>query len=93
MVPQLVLMLRFSIFDHEDLPFCITAITVIFVVFNKVCTVQYFVWYFCLLPFVLPQSTMPLRRAGLLFVSWAAAQGLWLGLAFLLEMRGVNTFL
>jgi GPI mannosyltransferase 1 subunit M len=91
--PQLLLLLKFTIYHHDDLPFCVTAITVVFVVFQKVCTVQYFVWYFCLLPLMLPQSTMPLRRGGQLCMIWLLGQGFWLFAAFLLEMQGGNTFI
>jgi phosphatidylinositol glycan class M len=93
LIPQLAMVLRFTISYHEDIAYCVTLITLVFVAFNKVCTVQYFVWYFCLLPFVLPASSIPLRKGLQLFAAWAGAQALWLAAAGALEMLGINTFL
>jgi phosphatidylinositol glycan class M len=116
-LPQLLLLAAFTLAFHRDLAFCVTAITTVFVVFNKVCTVQvrrpppnpcpeaavptwpgagraqYFVWYFCLLPLVLPASGASPRRGALLFAAWATAQAAWLAAAGLLELHGYNTFL
>ena len=93
LIPQLAMVLRFTIAYHDDIPYCVTLITLVFVAFNKVCTVQYFVWYFCLLPFVLPASSLTLRKGAGLFAAWAGSQGLWLAAAGALEMLGINTFL
>ena len=40
----------------------------------RVCTVQYFVWYFCLLPLVLPASRLGPRDGAWLFAGWGGAQ-------------------
>lgn len=93
LIPQLAMVLRFTISYHDDLPYCVTLITLVFVAFNKVCTVQYFVWYFCLLPFVLPASSMTLQKGAGLFAAWAGSQALWLAAAGALEMLGINTFI
>ncbi|KAL9242493.1 hypothetical protein vseg_016485 [Gypsophila vaccaria] len=87
---QLVLMFSFAL----DLPFCFLAQTVAFVAFNKVITAQYFVWFFCLLPLVLPWSKMKLRWEGVFCIlCWMGTQLHWLMWGYLLEFKGWNVFL
>ncbi|KAJ0810451.1 putative GPI mannosyltransferase 1 [Helianthus annuus] len=62
LVVQIVLVFRFA----QDFPFCFFVQTVAFVAFNKVITAQYFVWFFCLLPLILPWSKMKLKWEGIL---------------------------
>ncbi|KAH7835812.1 hypothetical protein Vadar_030091 [Vaccinium darrowii] len=56
-IVQLALVFRFA----QDLPFSFFVQTVAFVAFNKVITAQYFVWFFCLLPLILPWTNMKLK--------------------------------
>lgn len=87
---QLVLVFRFA----QDFPFCFFVQTVAFVAFNKVMTAQYFVWFFCLLPLILPWTNMKLKGKGLVCILlWIAAQGHWLMWGYLLEFKGKNVFL
>ncbi|KAL5707080.1 hypothetical protein ACHQM5_025172 [Ranunculus cassubicifolius] len=87
---QLVLIFRFA----QDLPFCFFLQTVAFVAFNKVITAQYFVWFFCLLPLLLPWSNMNLRWEGIsCILIWMGAQIHWLMWGYLLEFKGKNVFL
>ncbi|KAI3973677.1 hypothetical protein MKW92_039224 [Papaver armeniacum] len=90
LIVQLVLIVRFA----QDLPFCLFVQTVAFVAFNKVITAQYFVWFFCLLPLILPWSTMKLKWEGLscIFI-WMCAQIHWLMWGYLLEFKGKNVFI
>ena len=44
---------------YEDLTFCMLMTTCAFVAFNKVCTAQYFVWVFMLLPLCIPCEPRP----------------------------------
>ncbi|KAG9448551.1 hypothetical protein H6P81_008516 [Aristolochia fimbriata] len=90
LVVQLVLVFRFG----KDLPFCFFVQTVAFVAFNKVITAQYFVWFFCLLPVILPWSNMRIKWRGLLcMVSWMGVQIHWLLWGYLLEFKGKNVFI
>ncbi|XP_073145491.1 GPI mannosyltransferase 1-like isoform X2 [Henckelia pumila] len=87
---QLVLIFSFA----RDLPFCFFLQTLAFVAFNKVITAQYFVWFFCLLPLILPWSKMQLKWKGLACIFfWIGAQTHWLFWGYLLEFRGKNVFI
>ena len=95
-LPQLLLPLLFALrFGDSHLPLAWFLSTLAFVSFNKVCTSQYFVWYLCLMPVVWWEVGPSLSVASVcrLSVAWLGAQGLWLGLAYLLEFQGLPTFL
>ncbi|CAO3580897.1 unnamed protein product [Absidia cylindrospora] len=92
-VPQLLLVIIAGIVFAKDVFFACFLQTFLFVTFNKVCTSQYFMWYICLFPLVLPSTDIQFKWKGLILVlAWIAGQGLWLQSAYQLEFLGQNTF-
>ncbi|TYI04026.1 hypothetical protein ES332_A11G386100v1 [Gossypium tomentosum] len=76
---EFILQLVLIFYLAKDPVFCFFVRTVAFVAFNKVITAQYFVWFFCLLPLILPWSNMKLKWKGLCCIFlWMGAQTHWL---------------
>lgn len=94
-LPQVLLLIVVSWIysDARQLPFALLLLTVSFVTFNKVCTVQYFVWYFALFPLILPTTRLSARSALFLLLLWLGSQFVWFAFGYLLEFQGLNTFL
>jgi phosphatidylinositol glycan class M len=92
-LPQFLLILLLSVKYYRDVIFCVFLQTYVFVVFNKVCTAQYFLWYIGLLPLIVPSSTMSGRRGLALAALWIATEVHWLAWAYQLEFMGNNAFL
>ncbi|KAF9454570.1 glycosyltransferase family 50 protein [Macrolepiota fuliginosa MF-IS2] len=96
-LPQLLLSLgtglAFISTDKNDLIFSWFVQTSVFVIFNKVCTSQYFLWYLLLLPLLLPNLHMSRAKAVACVVMWIGTQALWLSEAYKLEFLGRDVFL
>ncbi|CAG5133794.1 unnamed protein product, partial [Candidula unifasciata] len=92
-LPQMVLVCAVGVRFYKDQPLCWFLCTFVFVMANKVCTSQYFLWYVSLLPCILPDIKMAVTTSMCLLLLWFGAQGLWLLPAYLLEFQGYNTFL
>ena len=69
----------------HDIDKCALAQTLLFVAANKVCTAQYFLWWLPLLIAVVDDWRIMLRPLR----NWVLSCGLWLGVAYGLEFRGL----
>ena len=61
--------------------------TYLFVTLNKVITAQYFEWYMCLLPFIVPFFKITWKKWLVIIVLWSYAILNWLLFAYLYEFR------
>lgn len=93
-LPAMIVVTKLGITYARDIPFALFVQTLAFVAFNKVVTAQYFVWWFMLLPLVVPAILRSGRRnqvAVTLFV-WLIAQLHWLSWAYALEFEGAQVY-
>ena len=106
-VPQVAMLVLLSWVLRRNAAHAVAIETMLFVAFNKVCTVQYFVWYLPFLPFLFfsskqAQQDGPGRRSSpavlvgapgaAVIALWVAALLLWMLTAMQLEFHGVDTF-
>lgn len=66
--------------------------TALFVIFNKVCTSQYFLWPLPLVP-LLSFPSLTWRNLALVLGAWVGAQALWLSFGYRLEFLGEPVYL
>ncbi|KAH0827050.1 glycosyltransferase family 50 protein [Lanmaoa asiatica] len=91
LVPQLWLSLGTGVLlgrRTQDLPFAWFVQTFAFVLFNRVCTSQYFLWYTLFLPLLAPR----VRFSWWSVVIWVGTQAVWLAEAYKLEFLGEDVF-
>ncbi|KAH7283344.1 hypothetical protein KP509_34G002400 [Ceratopteris richardii] len=91
-IPQFLVQSVLTAYYAKDIPFCLFIQTVAFVAFNKVITAQYFVWFFVLMPLILPWTRLAPLKGFMCFLLWSAAQLHWLLWAYKLEFQGYNVF-
>lgn len=66
--------------------------TAAFVIFNKVCTSQYFLWYLLFLPLLIPHLSMSRSSFIKYLTCWIGTQALWLSQAYKVEFLGEPIF-
>ncbi|KAL7694864.1 putative GPI mannosyltransferase 1 [Plasmopara halstedii] len=92
-LPQFSSLVAISFAYGRDLPFALFSLTMVFVIFNKVCTAQYFLWYTAFMPLIFPLTRLRLKWKGFaMIIAWLGGELHWLYWAYYLEMQGVNTF-
>jgi len=94
-IPQMLLIVLIGLYYYKDIIFCCFLQTYVFIAYQKVCTSQYFMWYLCFLPLILPQSKLMNKpiKAVLLIIAWVATQAIYLSSAFKLEHLGQNNYI
>ena len=93
-LPQLILLITLSGFYSykKNLAFALMTQAFVIVIYNTVMTSQYFFWFMSLFPLCLPKLMYNARRVQILLALWTISQGLWLGMAYALEFRSLNSF-
>jgi len=93
-IPQMLLIVLIGLYYYKDIIFCCFLQTYVFIAYQKVCTSQYFMWYLCFLPLIIPQSKLMKKpiQAILLIIAWVATQAIYLSSAFKLEHLGQNNY-
>lgn len=105
-VPQMAMLAAVGWMLRKNVAQAICIETILFVAFNKVCTVQYFVWFIPLLPFVFADivdreaTTLPTnlrtlvapRRCVAFAAAWFGSLIIWMLVAMQLEFDGKSVF-
>lgn len=90
-ISQLCLILRFG---RRDIGFCFFLQIWAFVVFNKVVTAQYFLWYISLLPIAVFSVKLSIEKLLLkILLPWMVTEIHWLIWGFQVEFLGNSAFL
>ena len=82
-------------YGRENFIFAIFLQTILFVAFNKVITAQYFLWFFGLVPVVLPmvvQSHKQVVPIVIVLLFWGLTEVAWLKASHRLESEGEHNF-
>ena len=94
--PQIILILLTTLLKYENINLCLILLTMIFVVFNKVITAQYFIWYLCLMPLIVDRNLLfnEKKKKGIFLAGiWMFFEIIWNSFSHLLEFNGKNKFI
>ena len=94
--PQIILILLTTLLKYENINLCLILLTMIFVVFNKVITAQYFIWYLCLMPLIIDRNLLfnEKKKKGIFLAGiWMFFEAIWNNFSHLLEFNGKNKFI
>lgn len=93
----LVITILYASFDSNKrvklrkLSFSLFSSTMLFVSLNKVCTSQYFNWYFIFVPLILDSLKIDRNQAVGMAAAWILSQVNWLLFAYLRQYQGFDT--
>jgi len=92
-VPQMSLSLALGFYyGKQHLPFACFIQTYVFVVFNKVVTFQYFMWYLWFIPLLAKEIKFTSLEWISVATIWVLTQAIWLSQAYKLEFLGEPRF-
>lgn len=92
-VPQMSLSLALGFYyGKQHLPFACFIQTYVFVVFNKVVTSQYFMWYLWFIPLLGKEIKFTSLEWISVATIWVSTQAIWLSQAYKLEFLGEPRF-
>lgn len=92
-IPHLILFPLISYKYRHDIPYGVFLLSFLFVMYNKVVTAQYFLWWLAPLILILPNCSLSvLQWIGLLCL-FVGAQNVWNAVAYRLEFMGDNLFI
>lgn len=89
-IARIVVIVMLSWYFRDDFKKAWASIVLCFIGFNTVCTVQYFDWALALIALI-PDAVLNWRYAKF-FAVWLLAHLGWLGVAYLLEFKGMNVY-
>ncbi|KAH9466643.1 hypothetical protein H4Q26_001093 [Puccinia striiformis f. sp. tritici PST-130] len=92
-IPQMSLSLALGFrYGNQNLPFACFIQTYVFVIFNKVVTSQYFMWYLWFIPLLVKEIKLSMSEMIYVAVVWVSTQAIWLSQAYRLEFLGEPQF-
>lgn len=92
-IPHFLLFPLISFFYCNNLSYGVFLLSFLFVMFNKVVTAQYFLWWIAPLILIVPSCSLTRRQWIGLFSAFFLSQNLWNYYAYRLEFGGENMFL
>jgi len=95
-MPQVVVVFVYGLVygsKHKHVPLAMFAQAYAFVIFNRVVTSQYFLWYLMFLPLLYNKLTLAGSHRLLLALLWVFCQASWFLTAYLLEFKGIMSFM
>lgn len=92
-LPTIILILLYTVRFRDNLYICMFLQTITFVIFNKVITAQYYIWYLSLIPFIINYINISFFKGVILCLLWLLTELHWLLWGYFLELKGINTFL
>ena len=90
-IPQASVVLLSGFLFYYDIFFAMLLQTWSFVIFNKVMTAQYYLWYMAIFPIAALNNTLTAKQYTVLMTIWSCGQGIWGFYCNNFENKGLDT--